>query len=96
MEISLAPTLTLLPAGSDISGGYTVYVIMGNNGAVSKVMKTVQDVRMPAAAETDARKQPFTFTGTLMVRPGENVLSVAVVDRVSNAVGYARTAVKVE
>lgn len=96
MEISLAPTLTLLPAGSDISGGYTVYIIMGNNGAVSKVMKTVQDVRMPAAAEADARKQPFTFTGTLMVRPGENVLSVAVVDRVSNAVGYARTAVKVE
>ena len=63
---------------------------------MSKVMKTVQDVRMPAGAEQDARKQPFTFEGTLMVRPGENVLSVAVVDRVSNAVGYARTAVKAE
>ena len=93
MEISIAPTLTLLPAGNDMTGGYTVYIVMGNSGAMSKVMKTVQDVRVPAAEEAGLRKQPLTFTGTLMVRPGENTLSVAVVDRVTNATGYARTTV---
>lgn len=96
MEISIAPTLTLLPAGSDMAGGYTVYILMGNAGAMSKVMKTVQDVRVPAAGEAALRKQPLTFTGTLMVRPGENTLSVAVVDRVSSATGFARTTVSAQ
>lgn len=92
MEISMAPTLTLVPNGGQVEGGYMVYVVMGNaKGGMSKVMKTPHTIRIPAQAEADIRKEPLRFTGTLVMRPGENVLSVAVVDQTTNATGFATT-----
>jgi VWFA-related protein len=90
MRISIPSTLTLIPEGDQLAGAYTVYVVMGNtSGGLSKVMKTPQTVRLPASEVASLRSRPLTFEGTLLVRPGDNILSVAVVDQLSRAAGYA-------
>jgi hypothetical protein len=90
LEIALAPTLALVPDGRELTGAYTVYVMMGNEGgAVSKLMKSAHPIRIPVSAEAELRKQPLTYAATLVMRPGENTLSVAVVDQLTNVAGYA-------
>jgi hypothetical protein len=57
---------------------------------MSSVTKKAQLVRVPAVAEAGLRKQPLVFTAQLLLRKGEHILSVAIVDRLSNATGFAR------
>lgn len=86
-----ASSLTMLPDGSDVVGGFDVYVAVGDSsGGMSSVTKKAQLVRVPAVAEAGLRKQPLVFTAQLLLRKGEHILSVAIVDRLSNAAGFAR------
>ena len=96
LSVSIPPTLTLLPDGSDLAGGFSVFVAVGDNdGAMSDVTRIVREVRVPAAKEADLRKEPLLFTVDLAMNRGTHMLSVGVVDQLSNTSGYARTSVVV-
>jgi VWFA-related protein len=92
IEMTMPSTVTLLPQGEELVGGFNVYIAVGNdNGAMSKVMKSVQPIRIPRTAEAQLRGKPLVFTARIVVRPGESTLSVAAVDQISNVTGFART-----
>ncbi|HEU4522023.1 MAG TPA: VWA domain-containing protein [Thermoanaerobaculia bacterium] len=89
-----ASGLTLLPAGDEIAGGYTVYVAVGTpQGALSTVFRQPEAIRIPARDEKAFRREALTFGATLTIRPGQNILSVGVVDHVSGEQAFARTTV---
>jgi len=91
IEVLMAPTLTLLPQGNDVAGGFDVYISVGNeSGALSDMFRHVQSVRMAKGDEAAFRAEPIVFTASLTVRGGENLLSVGVMDQVTNAAGFAR------
>lgn len=91
VEVTIPPTVTLLPQGTDLVGGFTVYIAVGGtNGELSDVAKRPQTIRVAATAEKELRAKPFVFTAELMVRPGDNILSVAAVDATTNDAGYAK------
>ncbi len=91
IEITAPPTVTLLPQGTELAGGFTVFVAVGNpQGALSTTFKQPNAIRIKGAEEPAFRREPLVFTATLTVKEGENLLSVGVVDQVSNAVGFAR------
>jgi len=94
MVITIPPTLTLLPQEGRLTGGFDVYVAVGNDtGAMSKVAKTAQPVKVPASAEQNFRSKAMTFDLPLLVRPGTNTISIAVVDEISNTTGFARATI---
>lgn len=91
IEIVAPATVTLIPQGTELAGGFTVFVAVGNaQGALSTTFKQPNAIRIKAAEEPGFRREPLVFTATLTVKEGENLLSVGVVDQVSNAVGFAR------
>ncbi|HUP44910.1 MAG TPA: VWA domain-containing protein [Thermoanaerobaculia bacterium] len=93
-EVTIPPRLTLLPAGNELAGGYTVYVAVGTQqGAISTVFRQPQPLRIAAAEEKAFRKQPLLFGATLTVRPGESILSIGVVDHVSGEQAFTRTTI---
>lgn len=81
--------------GADlVAGGFTVYIAAGTKeGALSAVSKREQSIRVPAAIEGTLRAKPLTFRAEVLLGRGENILSVAVVDQLSNVAGFARTTV---
>jgi len=86
-----ASSLTMLSDGTDVLGGFDVYIAVGDeNGARSEVTKKGQIVRVPAVAADSLKKQPLLFTAELLVQKGEHVLSVGVIDRVTSSSGFAR------
>jgi hypothetical protein len=92
IEVLMAPILTLLPQGNDVAGGYEVYISVGNeSGALSDMFHHAQGVRMAKGEEAAFRVKPIVFTASLTVRGGENLLSLGVMDRVTNEAGFART-----
>ncbi|HUP48135.1 MAG TPA: VWA domain-containing protein, partial [Thermoanaerobaculia bacterium] len=94
IEIVMEPELTLLPSGPLLAGGFTVYVAVGTpQGALSTVFRQPESVRIQPAEEKAFRKEPLTFGATLTVRPGENIVSVGMVDHVSGATSFARATV---
>lgn len=91
IEVTIPSAVTLLLQGEELVGGFNVYIAVGNdNGAMSKVTKSAQPIRIPRAGEPELRAKPLVFTATIMVRPGESTLSVAAVDQISNTTGFAR------
>lgn len=94
IEVLMAPTLTLLPQGNEVAGGYGVYISVGNeSGALSDMFRHVQGVRMAKGDEGAFRAEPIVFTASLTVRGGENLLSVGVIDQMTNVAGFARAVV---
>lgn len=95
VEVTIPSTVTLLPQGGNtLQGGFTVYIVVGNaNGALSDVARRPQPVTVEKSGEAELRREPFRFTMTLTVRPGENWLSVGVVDQVASTTGLARTTI---
>ncbi|HXH39758.1 MAG TPA: VWA domain-containing protein [Thermoanaerobaculia bacterium] len=94
-ELSFAPTITLLPKDADLVGNFAVYVVVGNGSGTSKVIKNVHAVKVPTDAEDDFREKPMTYKAVILMTPGENTLSVAIVDQASNNAGFARAKVVV-
>jgi len=78
--------LTLLPAGETLNGSFTVYVAFERrNGAISKVVRQPQQVRMPAASS-------YSHVGITLpttIDDQTERISIGVVDDLSKAIGYA-------
>ncbi len=98
VEVVMPSTVMLLPKGEDrLAGGFTVYIAVGSpQGAVSTVSRSPQPVGMKRTDEAEFRKEPMVFSAVLTVAPGENFLSIGVVDQVSNTTGFARTKIVVQ
>ena len=93
-EVTIPAEITLLPGDSALSGGYTVYVAVGTaQGALSSVFRQPDTIRITPSEEAAFRRAPLTFGATLTVRPGENILSIGVVDHMSGATAFARTTI---
>ena len=94
VEITATPTVTLIPQGDELAGGFTVFVAVGNpQGALSTTFRQPNGIRIKASEEKEFRAEPIVFTATLTLREGENLLSVGLVDQVSNEAGFARATV---
>ena len=94
IEVTFPSTLTLQPEGGKLSGGFALYVAVGNKqGALSTVSRSVQPVQVPVAEEAEFRAAPVTVGVNLNLKPGENLVSIAVADQVSHAAGFARTTI---
>jgi hypothetical protein len=92
VTVTIPATVTLLPQENQMVGGFDVFVAVGTDGgAMSKVSKSAQPIKIPAAGEKDLRRKPMTYDMSIVVRPGESTLSVGVVDEISNTSGFART-----
>jgi VWFA-related protein len=89
-EISFAPTITLLPQQSDLVGSFTVYIVVGSGGRTSKVIKSLHPVKIPSEVESQFRARPMTYKAVILMTPGENTLSVGIIDQSSNTSGFAR------
>jgi VWFA-related protein len=86
--------ITLLPTATTLEGGFTVWIAVGDlRGALSPVSRRPQVVSVPVAEEKAFRADPLVFTAELTVRQGESIISVAVVDRVSNSSSFGRVTV---
>lgn len=94
IEVTLMPTITLLPRDQELVGGFTLYIAVGNRGGgLSEVTRSPQSLKIPASAEQQLRSKPMTFTAVVMMSGGENTLSVGVIDQISNVTGLARTTI---
>lgn len=92
-EVTMAPTITLSPQGDNLVGNFTVFVVVGNGENTSKVIRNAHAVKVPVDAEDDFREKKITYKATITMNPGDNVLSVAVVDQASKMAGFARAKV---
>jgi len=92
-EVTMAPTITLAPEGDNLVGNFTVFVVVGNGENTSKVIRNAHAVKVPVDAEDDFREKKITYKATITMSPGDNVLSVAVVDQASKMAGFARAKV---
>jgi VWFA-related protein len=91
ITIEMDPKVTLLPQEEKVVGGFVLYIVVGTHeGAMSKVTRSARKIEMPPARESEFRAKPMTYTLMLSVRPGENIVSVGVVDQISNVTGFAR------
>jgi len=94
LTISLDPNITLIPQDKNLVGGFILYIVVGmKDGGMSKVTKNARKIEIPSNAEADLRSKPMTFTLNLLVKPGDNIVSVGVSDQISDANGFARLAV---
>lgn len=85
--------ITTIPDGSgSLAGEFAVYLATaGVNGGTSPVAKDVRSFKFPQAHAKAIQSQPITYTVSLRVRAGEQIMSVAVLDRVGGRSGFART-----
>ena len=91
IDVSIPSTVTLLPQGDHLTGGFTVYVAVADaDGRISNVVKRPNEIRLPAKLEPQLRSRPLQFSAEVLVRPGANTLSVAVVDSIGGTTGFAR------
>ena len=95
ITVILPSTITLIPEDDQLKGEFAVYIATGKEqGAISDVSKTVQPMKFPADAEEAIRAQEtFTYTTMLVVRPGQQVISVGVADTLAGTAGFARATV---
>jgi len=93
--VSFAPTITLAPQGENLVGTFTVYVVVGNGSGTSKVIQNTHTVKVPVDAEDDFREKRMTYKAVIMMAPGDNTLSVAVVDQANNTAGFAKAKVTI-
>lgn len=92
VTVTFPSSITLIPQDDSLVGEFAVFIATATEGgALSQVSKSVQPVKFPAnAAEAIRDRQTFTYTASLLVRPGEQFVSVSVVDRLAGTSGYAR------
>ena len=91
VTITFPSDLTYLPDGDKMVAEYAVvFVTASEDGALSPVTKQVHKVSFPAVQQDEALKKPFTQTAKLVVKPGKQSVSVAIVDRASARTGYGK------
>ena len=57
--------------------------------------RSARKIELPPAGEGQLRSKPMTSTLMLAMKPGDNIVSVAVVDQISNIAGFDRVDVAV-
>jgi len=88
--------LTMIPIGEKLAGKFSVFLGVGDGrGGISQINSQEQPVQVPLADMKNMVGKHFTFETDLIMRKGENILAVAVLDNVSNLKGYSRTNVDV-
>ncbi|HEV7425055.1 MAG TPA: VWA domain-containing protein [Thermoanaerobaculia bacterium] len=92
-EVTMAPTITLEAKDGNLVGNFVVFVVVGNAENTSKVIRNAHAVKVPVDAEDDFREKKITYKATITMNPGDNILSVAVVDQASKMAGFARAKV---
>ena len=96
VTLTFPSTLTYLPDGDNLAGEYDVFfVTAAEDGTLSPVARQVQQVKFPASAANQVKQKPFTHTAGLVVRPGKQMISVVVLDRLGARSGLARTTITV-
>lgn len=91
--------ITALPDGDKVSGGFTIYIAAGTpTGALSPVSKRSEALRVPPDTYKAmvAQQYPLVLHSQILIGKGENILSVGVVDQLTNTSGFARTKVYAE
>jgi VWFA-related protein len=93
VTVTLPSSMTLIPQDDELVGGFAVYIATGKeDGALSSVAKAVQPLKFSGDAAAQLEEQgTFTYTTTLEVRKGEQIVSVGVTDTIAGTVGFART-----
>lgn len=86
-----ASDLTTIPNGPNEQAEFAVYfVTAGAAGQLSSVVKDVRSFQYPTAQAASYRRKPIIYTVSMRVRPGEQTMSVAVLDKMSERTGFAR------
>ncbi len=95
IEIVAPPNVTLIPRdGGKLAGGFTVYLAVGDpEGALSATFKQPNAIEVTEAELLGFRRTPLSFTATLTLREGENLISVGLLDQAGGTTGFARTTV---
>jgi VWFA-related protein len=92
VQVIMPATVTMLPDRDKITGSFTLYFVVGtNDGGMSPVLRRPQTFSFPKEAEQQVRAQPMTFSTQVRVNKGESILSVAIIDQLSGAMGFVRT-----
>lgn len=97
VTVTMPSNLTLIPQDGQLAGEFAVFFATGKEGgALSPVSKAVQPMKFPgdAGPAIEALKT-FTYSTTLLVRPGPQYVSVAVTDTLAGTSGFARAKVQV-
>jgi VWFA-related protein len=82
--------ITAIPSGDTMSGQFEVYfVTAAPRGNLSPVARDIQTFSYPIR-DAKTGMQRITYSGSLRVRSGEQLVSVAVVDRLAGRSGFAR------
>src|SRR5262249_35007144 len=91
VQVVLPSTITLIPQGESLVGGFTLYFVVGtSDGKTSDIMRRPQDLRISPALEAKVREKPMTFNTAIRVKGGESFLSVGIIDQLSGTTGFAR------
>jgi VWFA-related protein len=95
IEVSFSPAaITLLPVAEGLSGGFTFTLAVGNpQGGLSNVVRQPQSITIKKEEERGFRATPIEYPATLTLRPGENLLSVGILDQVGRTAGFARATI---
>lgn len=95
IEVSFSPgAITLLPVPEGLSGGFTFTLAVGNpQGGLSNVVRQPQSITIKKEEERGFRATPIEYPATLTLRPGENLLSVGILDQVGRTAGFARATI---
>jgi hypothetical protein len=95
IEVSFSPkAITFLPVVQGLSGGFTFTCAVGNPlGGLSNVFRRPQSITIRKDEERGFGATPITYSAILTVRPGENLLSVGILDQVGRTAGFVRTTI---
>lgn len=92
LTVTLPSELTFIPQDGALRGEFAVFFATANpDGGLSQVSKMVQPMKFPGnAAKAIKDLKNFTYSAWLVVRPGEQVVSVGVTDTLAGTSGFTR------
>lgn len=94
LTVTFPSTITLLPRGDDLVGEFGVFVVVASaEGNLSPVVKDMRTIRIPAKDVAALGNRSLGYAMEVLVKPGQQSISVAVVDRVAARSGFARTTI---
>ncbi|HEY5610344.1 MAG TPA: VWA domain-containing protein, partial [Thermoanaerobaculia bacterium] len=84
-------SLTFLPQGEMMLGGFSVFVAAANKaGDMSDVSRRSQQVRLKPDEMPTIKGKHYTYQLELLVEKGPNKISVGVIDEIANLTGFDR------
>ena len=92
LTVKFPGDITAIPDGQgSLTAEFGIYVRTASvDGNISPVVKDVRNFKYPQAHAKAVQAQQVTYQMGLRVRAGEQIVSVAVVDKVSGRTGFGR------